>query len=217
MHPELNWSDFYFDSIGSTNTECFSLYKEKGNNILPFCVVAKRQSQGRGQFDKKWSSPEGNLYCSLALSKSFAEWYLQERLEEAELTLKIGEIVFASIEEIIRDIETKNTEISASNNSQNSQENKSLNFNLAKLEIKKPNDILYDGKKLAGILLEVKEDLLVIGIGINVKVAPEIEANDKYQEAIALKQIYQEEITTELLLQRIKDKLEATLQKNYHQ
>lgn len=37
----------------------------------------------------------------------------------------------------------------------------------AKVTCKWPNDVLADGKKVSGILLEVCEDMLIIGIGIN--------------------------------------------------
>jgi BirA family biotin operon repressor/biotin-[acetyl-CoA-carboxylase] ligase len=44
------------------------------------------------------------------------------------------------------------------------------------IEIKKPNDLLIDGKKICGILQEViehkKEKYLITGIGINTKISP---------------------------------------------
>ncbi|RME90183.1 MAG: biotin--[acetyl-CoA-carboxylase] ligase [Candidatus Hydrogenedentota bacterium] len=50
--------------------------------------------------------------------------------------------------------------------------------------VKWPNDILYNGKKLAGILCEKpKDDVLLIGIGIN------INSENALPEAISLKQI----------------------------
>jgi len=41
-------------------------------------------------------------------------------------------------------------------------------------QIKWPNDILIKGRKISGILLEIHKDFLIIGIGINVKLAPQI-------------------------------------------
>jgi BirA family biotin operon repressor/biotin-[acetyl-CoA-carboxylase] ligase len=40
--------------------------------------------------------------------------------------------------------------------------------------LKWPNDVLVDGAKLAGILLERRRDAVVVGIGMNVALAPEI-------------------------------------------
>jgi BirA family biotin operon repressor/biotin-[acetyl-CoA-carboxylase] ligase len=39
-------------------------------------------------------------------------------------------------------------------------------------DIKPPNDLLLDGGKLAGILAEAQEGRIVLGIGVNVSVAP---------------------------------------------
>jgi len=43
----------------------------------------------------------------------------------------------------------------------------------AQLNVKWPNDLLIDQLKLSGILLEVENDLLIIGIGMNIAVIPE--------------------------------------------
>ena len=39
--------------------------------------------------------------------------------------------------------------------------------------LKAPNDLLIDGKKLGGILIEVEYGVLIMGIGLNIKEAPE--------------------------------------------
>ena len=41
-------------------------------------------------------------------------------------------------------------------------------------QIKWPNDVLVDGKKISGILIEYSQRFIVIGIGINVKNCPKI-------------------------------------------
>ena len=43
----------------------------------------------------------------------------------------------------------------------------------ATVELKWPNDVLVNGKKISGILLEAGEDWLVVGVGLNVLHAPE--------------------------------------------
>jgi len=40
------------------------------------------------------------------------------------------------------------------------------------LSVKWPNDVLLDGRKLAGLLLEVAGDAVLIGCGLNLRVAP---------------------------------------------
>jgi BirA family biotin operon repressor/biotin-[acetyl-CoA-carboxylase] ligase len=42
------------------------------------------------------------------------------------------------------------------------------------LRLKWPNDLMLDGAKLAGILLESEAGCVVIGIGVNLKQAPEL-------------------------------------------
>ncbi len=41
------------------------------------------------------------------------------------------------------------------------------------VRLKWPNDVLIDGRKCAGILIEAEGDCLIIGMGVNVSVAPE--------------------------------------------
>ncbi len=42
------------------------------------------------------------------------------------------------------------------------------------LAVKWPNDLLLDGAKLAGILLEMESGTVVVGIGVNLRAAPEV-------------------------------------------
>jgi BirA family biotin operon repressor/biotin-[acetyl-CoA-carboxylase] ligase len=44
----------------------------------------------------------------------------------------------------------------------------------ANVRLKWPNDVLLDGAKLAGILLEAEGDAVVVGIGVNLASAPDI-------------------------------------------
>ena len=46
------------------------------------------------------------------------------------------------------------------------------------VQIKWPNDLLADGKKISGLLLEYCRDFLIVGIGINIKTNPTV---DLYQ------------------------------------
>jgi BirA family biotin operon repressor/biotin-[acetyl-CoA-carboxylase] ligase len=43
----------------------------------------------------------------------------------------------------------------------------------AKIELKWPNDVLVEGKKISGILLEAGEGFLVAGMGVNIAVTPD--------------------------------------------
>ena len=48
-----------------------------------------------------------------------------------------------------------------------------IHFGIAP-QIKWPNDILIDGKKISGILIEYAQSYVIIGIGINVKTCPKL-------------------------------------------
>lgn len=41
-------------------------------------------------------------------------------------------------------------------------------------QIKWPNDVLIDGKKISGILIEYAQNFVIIGIGINIKTCPKL-------------------------------------------
>jgi len=47
------------------------------------------------------------------------------------------------------------------------------NIGIETYQLKWPNDVLIDDKKLAGILIEVQSDVVIIGTGINIKVCPD--------------------------------------------
>ncbi len=64
-------------------------------------------------------------------------------------------------------------------------------------KIKFPNDIIYQSKKIAGILIEKKGEIYIIGIGINV--------NNKINEeirGISMKEILKREIEIEKVLEK---------------
>lgn len=74
----------------------------------------------------------------------------------------------------------------------------------ARLRIKWPNDVLYDGHKLCGILvqstpLEAGQTGIVVGIGVNVTSAPKLEA---YGTA-AVNDIAQADVSADFLMTRL--------------
>jgi BirA family biotin operon repressor/biotin-[acetyl-CoA-carboxylase] ligase len=53
-------------------------------------------------------------------------------------------------------------------------------------ELKFPNDVLAGGRKLAGVLAEAREERVVLGLGVNVNVAPEELPQDVDRPATSL-------------------------------
>jgi BirA family biotin operon repressor/biotin-[acetyl-CoA-carboxylase] ligase len=111
-------------------------------------VLAHRQTQGRGSRGRAWGSPAGNLFLSVLLRP-------QERARDAaQWSLLAGVALGEALAGYLPDASA--------------------------LRLKWPNDVLLHGKKLAGILVDSSADAdgnvewLVIGIGANLAVAPEV-------------------------------------------
>ncbi len=105
-------------------------------------VVADRQTAGRGRRGRVWSDGSGNLMASVLVRASGP---VQQLSFVAALALR--EAIFSLL----------------------AVEGEALE---ARLRLKWPNDLLLDGQKLSGILLERAGDALVIGIGANIAQAP---------------------------------------------
>ena len=80
-----------------------------------------------------------------------------------------------------------------------------------KIKIKWPNDLLYKGKKICGILQEVisfnQLNYLIVGIGINTNIAPQ---NKSFSSA-CLKNIVNKKIDNKKIIELIKKKYEKFL------
>lgn len=106
--------------------------------------VAQRQSAGVGRHGRKWHSPEGGLWCSIA-------WRLGADAPGVleSLGVRIG---IACLRTVTGAVERGD------------------------VRLKWPNDVLIDGKKVCGCLVESfthgDSTWLIIGVGINVANAP---------------------------------------------
>lgn len=45
----------------------------------------------------------------------------------------------------------------------------------AKVTLKWPNDVLVDNRKICGVLIEIENGMIIVGIGCNVRSAPSID------------------------------------------
>ena len=111
--------------------------------------TADYQTAGRGRLDHKWDSPEStNLLMSVVLPVDG-----QSAEAVATLPLVAG---LAVAKGLLSDLWTRG----------DTSVGKSLRRRIA---IKWPNDVLVDGKKIAGILCERHGDCVIVGIGVNVR------------------------------------------------
>jgi BirA family biotin operon repressor/biotin-[acetyl-CoA-carboxylase] ligase len=135
---------FVFDEVDSTN----AVARKKAQEGAPegTAVVADYQTAGRGSQGRSWeSSPGANILMSIILRPSI-------QVQSARcITLAAATILIRALEVFLK-IEKTSTQ---------------------NLEVKWPNDILFNGKKIAGILTESSInnrtiDYIITGIGINV-------------------------------------------------
>lgn len=146
----------YFDSIDSTNLHLREL-AEKGAREGSL-IWAGIQQSGVGRRGRHWSSPAGNLYCSLLLRPA------KTVSEAAQLSF----VTAVALEEAIASFLPGGVQPG----------------------LKWPNDILFDGRKLAGILLESKSradgqvDWVIVGTGVNIASYPDVTDG---LEAVSLK------------------------------
>lgn len=108
-----------------------------------FWLRADHQTKGRGRQGRAWQSPSGNLFASTLVR-------LRED-DKAPATLALVASL-ALHDAISRFLPAEHRE---------------------HLSLKWPNDLLLDGAKLSGILLEREGDAIVIGIGVNLANHPD--------------------------------------------
>jgi BirA family biotin operon repressor/biotin-[acetyl-CoA-carboxylase] ligase len=140
----------YFDSIGSTNDEALVWATEGAQDFS--LVVADEQKTGRGRADRKWVTPQGtalafSLILRPALTPGPSSTGREESVYAYSPSLFTGLGALAIVD--------------------------ALSKRKLKSQIKWPNDILLNGKKVAGILAEAvwtgdALDTVVLGMGVNV-------------------------------------------------
>lgn len=119
--------------------------RAKAGEPAGLAVLAFKQTAGRGSRGRAWSAPEGNLNLSVLLRP-------HRPAKEAGLFSLITGI---AVVEALSGLGARD------------------------LTLKWPNDILHHGAKLAGILIDAAPqgqslDWLAIGIGVNLRTAPQI-------------------------------------------
>jgi len=164
----LPWPKDYnlllFDRIDSTNDEALRLAKSGIKGN--FVIVAKAQTNSRGTKGKPWESIIGNLHMSILLQPAVSINRIKELSFLTAIVLR---------EAILEFIDT-------------------LKAPKADIKLKWPNDVLIEGKKVSGILLESTNiqgiNYVIIGVGVNthfIPNIPNISATSLLSEGIILK------------------------------
>jgi len=129
------------EETGSTNVDLAAAAREG----LPegAVLVAEHQSAGRGRLDRVWESPpRAGIYVSVLLRPGLAsrDWPEAPRKRWGWLPLLTGVALAEAVNHVTGLVPT----------------------------LKWPNDLLLDGRKCGGILAEVNDDAVVVGVGLNV-------------------------------------------------
>ncbi|BCJ90755.1 biotin--[acetyl-CoA-carboxylase] ligase [Terrihabitans soli] len=144
-----------FEKAGSTNAE--ALNRARLGIEGPLWITAREQSAGRGRRGRTWETPTGNLAASLLLTLNAT------RPQAATLGFVAGLALNEAVSAVAPGIAVR---VGVDG----------LDEPRTRLTLKWPNDVLADGAKLAGILLEVEPSgdrlAVVIGLGVNVAAAP---------------------------------------------
>jgi BirA family biotin operon repressor/biotin-[acetyl-CoA-carboxylase] ligase len=146
-----------FDSVGSTSTEAAKAAQAGDSGDVWFCAL--QQTAGRGRRGRPWQSPHGNLAASLLVVPDV----------DPAIAATLGFVAGVSLNQALAGIVPAamlKTGIDGADTAN------------GRIALKWPNDVLADGAKLAGILLEAHKRpdgamAIVVGIGVNVVEAPE--------------------------------------------
>ena len=156
---------FKYKKVSSTNNIAIKKIKQGYKTGI---IISEIQTNGRGQYGKKWISNKGNLFLSMffAINKK----------------TKISKLVKSNLKSI-KKILSKYVKL--------------------KINIKMPNDIMVNKKKICGILNETlfydNLKFIIVGIGINVSNSP----NLKDYPTTNLNEITNKKINKIQLLNRI--------------
>lgn len=146
------------DTIGSTNTEALAAAAAGDPGGIWFAAL--QQTEGRGRRGRQWINPHGNLAATLLILPD------ADPASSATLGFVAGVALNRALSEILPGGMVKIGIDGADA------------MGGGRVALKWPNDVLADGAKLAGILLEASKlssgrQAVAIGIGVNVVAAPE--------------------------------------------
>ena len=152
-----------------TDSQCWTLScQDRGTSTSDLAKAAARegapagsafllveQTAGRGRQGRQWSSQPGGMYVSVLLypSRPVTSWFAMS---------------FATALAIYDVLKTHLTEQILQSGA---------DLPLPVIELKWPNDVLVNNRKVAGILLEAQGDSLIIGSGVNIIAIAPIDQN----------------------------------------
>ena len=148
-----------YDSTGSTNAEALDAATAGDPGGIWF--AARQQTAGRGRRGRPWESPYGNLAATLLIVPDC----------DPTLSATLGFVAGVSLNKALSVVLPEGLVRIGLDGADGLD-------GQARIALKWPNDVLADGAKLAGILLEAHKlpdgrQAIAIGIGVNVVAAPQ--------------------------------------------
>ncbi len=146
-----------FDSVGSTSTEAAKAAQTGDVGDVWFCAL--EQTAGRGRRGRAWQTIHGNLAASLLVVPQ----------SDPAIAATLGFVAGVALHHALATF-LPGTRLSTGIDG--------ADFAGGRIALKWPNDVLADGAKLCGMLLEAQKRPdggmgVVIGIGVNVVAAPD--------------------------------------------
>lgn len=159
LGPKADFEGFRLeahDSVGSTNA--LALERARAGDPGGLWVVAKKQESGRGRRGRQWETPHGNLAATLLVVER----------RDLRLAATLGFVAGLALADALA-VAVPAGKLAVGVDGGGRRHDR--------FELKWPNDVLADGAKLAGILLEshLLDDnrvALAVGIGVNVVAHP---------------------------------------------
>lgn len=173
-----------FDEIDSTSLQARRLV-DAGEVASALLLAARRQTAGVGRHGRAWASPEGGLWCTLV-------WPLARGREGvlAGLSMRVALACLHAVDGAL-----------------------AHRPRAAPATLKWPNDVMLDGRKVAGALCEALRrpagDFLLIGVGVNANFSRAALPPELRQTATTLQEAAGAPIELRALRQSLLDSLAA--------
>jgi BirA family transcriptional regulator, biotin operon repressor / biotin---[acetyl-CoA-carboxylase] ligase len=147
---------FGFDEIGSTSTE--AARAAESGDVGEVWFASLKQTAGRGRRGRAWETPSGNLAASLMIVPDC----------DPSIAATLGFVAGVALNRALAATLPRGVVKTGLDGAEGGDH---------RIALKWPNDLLADGAKLAGMLLEAQKrpdgrHALVIGVGVNVVSAP---------------------------------------------
>lgn len=165
----------YLPSVASTMDTVKEMLASRPRDEIcppsPFGVVAASQTKGRGTGEKQWTSPPGNLYLTLAVPEELVPQHVIP-----VLPLLMGLVVRNALLRVCT--LPRDSPMHSCSNSMCQPPSPDI-------LLKWPNDVVWSSRKLCGMLIEHNASHLLIGIGVNIKTAPDVADGGRETTSVA--------------------------------